>query len=326
MSKPKVFLTRQLPDAAMARLKAGTDLEMNPHDRYLTREELLAGVKNKDGLLCLLTDTIDAGLMDAGSKLKVIADYAVGYNNIDVAAANSRGIVVTNTPGVLTETSADLAFALILAIARRVVEGDRFLRSGRWKGWGPLQFLGTDIYGATLGIIGMGRIGQSVARRARSFGMRVIYWNRTPLDKDRIGGLDAEATSFDSVLQEADFVSVHTAYNKETLHLIGAEQFKLMKHTAFIINTARGPIIDEKALANALKSGLIAGAGLDVYEEEPLVTPELITMENVVLLPHLGSATTATRTRMAMVAIDNLMAVLEGRPAPNSVNKEIKGK
>ena len=318
--KPKVFLTRELPPKAMQRLLETTELEYNKEDRVLRKEEIIKGIQGKDILLCLLTDAIDGEIMDANPNLKVIANYAVGFNNIDVEAATQRRIPVTNTPGVLTETSADMAFALIMATARRIPEADKYLRTGNWKGWGPLQFLGADIYGATLGIIGMGRIGKAVARRATGFDMRVVYWNRTRLSVQEEKEKGIEYLSFEEVLKQSDFVSLNVAYNSETHHLIGKKEFELMSPNAYIINTARGPVIDEKALVIALQEGQIRGAGLDVFENEPEVEPELLEMENVVLLPHLASATIDTRTKMAMKAIDNLLAVWEGEIPPNLVN------
>lgn len=318
--KPKVFLTRELPPKAMEKLRAHVDLEMNIEDRVLSKAEVVEGVKGKDGLLCLLTDTIDAEVMDANPKLKIIANYAVGYNNIDVDAATKRGIPVTNTPGVLTDTSADTAFALLLSVARRVVEADQYARTGRWRGWGPLQYLGKDVWGATLGIIGLGRIGKEVAKRAQGFKMKVVYWNRTrrPEVEQELG---LGYLPLEEVLKTADFVSINLAYNTETHHFINRDSFQLMKKDAYIVNTARGPIIDEKALVKALQSGEIAGAGLDVFEQEPRIEPELMDMKQVVLLPHLGSATIETRTKMGLMAVDNLLAGLNGERPPNQVNE-----
>lgn len=323
MKKPKVFLTRELPPKAMERLRKETDLEMNKEDRVLTKGEIIQGVKGKDALLCLLTDQIDEDVLSANPDLQVVANYAVGFNNIDVEAATKMGIPVSNTPGVLTETSADLTFALILSVGRRIPESDKYLRTGQWTGWGPLQFLGTDIHGSTLGIIGMGRIGKALVKRAIGFGMDVKYWNRTRLNEEEEKLMGVEYFSFSYLLQEADFISLHVAYNQETHHLISSKEFQGMKSTAVLINTSRGAVVDEKALVKALQSGQIWGAGLDVFENEPEVEPELLEMDQVVILPHLGSATIATRTRMAMIAIDNLLAVLQGEPAPNLVNKEI---
>ncbi len=321
--KPKVFLTRELPPKAMQRLFEHTELEYNKEDRVLTKNEIINGIQGKDALLCLLTDAIDGEIMDANPNLKIIANYAVGFNNIDVDAATQRRIPITNTPGVLTETSADMAFTLLVATARRVVEGDKFIRTGKWTGWGPLQFLGSDIFGATLGIVGLGRIGKAVAKRAKGFDMKVIYWNRTRLSKNEEQKLGLTYASFEAVLRQSDYVSLNIAYNEHTFHLMSDNEFNLMKQTAIVINTARGPVIDEKALVRALQSKKIAGAGLDVFEEEPIVTPELIDMDNCILLPHLASATIETRTKMAMIAIDNLLAKFDGKELPNLINKEV---
>lgn len=319
--KPKVFLTRAIPESAISRLQEHTRLTMNTNDRVLSKEELIDGVAGQDGLLCLLTDKIDGAVMDASPYLKIIADYAVGFNNIDIEAATSRGIPVSNTPGVLTETTADMAFALMLAAARRVAEADRYIRSGKWKGWGPMQFLGTDISRASLGIIGMGRIGQAVARRAVGFGMKIYYWNRTRLSEEEESRMGVAYGALEEIFETCDFISLHVAYNEETHHLVNTENLSRMKSTAFLVNTSRGSVIDEKALVEALRQKRLAGAGLDVFENEPEVASGLLSMDQVVLAPHLGSATLATRTRMAMIAIENLLAVLSGKHAPNIVNR-----
>jgi len=321
--KYKVLVTRRLPERALDVIRAECDTELNPHDRVLTRGELIEGVKGKDGLLCLLTDTIDAEAMDAGKNLKIIANYAVGFNNIDVVSATKRGIAVTNTPGVLTETTADMAWALMFAVARRVAESDKFLRAGKFKGWGPMMFLGSDIYGSNLGIIGMGRIGSATARRAAGFSMKVLYANPKRVDEKLENELKARFVSLEELLRESDFVSIHVPLTKETTHLIGERELRMMKKTAYLINTARGPIVDEKALVRALKEGIIAGAGLDVYEEEPKVAPGLADLDNAVLCPHIASATVATRTKMAVMAAENLVAMLKGRRPPNIVNPEV---
>ncbi|MCS7254252.1 MAG: D-glycerate dehydrogenase [Armatimonadota bacterium] len=326
----KVFVTRMLPEPAIEKLRNApevAEVRINPHDRVITREELIEGVRWCDALLCLLTDTVDAEVMDANPNLKVIANYAVGFNNIDVAEATKRKIPVTNTPGVLTETTADLAWALMMAVARRLNEAERFLRSGKWNGWGPMQFLGADVWGKVLGIVGFGRIGKAVARRAWGFDMRVIYYDYVRSDEEIERALRATYVPFDELLQVADFVSIHVPLimhgPNKTYHMFGDREFDLMKPTAFLINTSRGPVVDEKALVRALKDGKIAGAGLDVYENEPSVEPELLEMENVVLLPHIGSATNETRTRMALIAVENLLAALRGERPPNVVNPEI---
>jgi glyoxylate reductase len=321
--KPKVFLTRQLPPAVMERLARETELAWNREDRVATRAEVIAGLKGRDALLCTILDHVDAELLDVCPGLKVVANFGVGFNNIDVAAATVQKLPVTNTPGVLSDATADMTFALLLAVARRLGEGERIVRANKWEGWQPLQLLGADVTGATLGIIGFGRIGQAVARRARAFDMRVIYWNRS----DAPGPSDSNATrvSFDELLHQSDFVSLHVAYNSETHHLLDEPQFALMKPTAFVINTSRGPVINETALVRALQMRQIAGAGLDVFEREPQLAQGLAGLENVVLAPHLGSATIGTRTKMGMIAVDNLMAACEGRVPPNCVNPEVLG-
>lgn len=323
--KPKVFLTRELPPESMAMLRDGCQLTVNPDDRVLEKSEIIEGIQGVDGLLCLLTDTIDAEILDANPNLKVVANFAVGFNNIDVAAATQRKIPVTNTPGVLTETTADMAWALMMDAARRVSEGDRFVRTRQWKGWGPLQLLGADVTGATLGLIGLGRIGRAVAKRAAGFDMEILYWNRTRLDRDEEKGHGVTYVELDELLTRSDFVSVHVALNSETEHLIGADQLSKMKSTAILVNTARGPVVDEKALVHALQHQTIGGAGLDVYEREPKLETELYELENVVIAPHLGSATIGTRTKMGNMAAENCLLACRGERPPNLVNPEIYG-
>ncbi|MGB7327970.1 MAG: D-glycerate dehydrogenase [Rubripirellula sp.] len=322
MTRPKIFLTRELPPESMAILRQHSDLTFNPDDRVLTKAEIIAGIQGVDGLLCLLTDSIDDEVLAANPDLKVVANFAVGFNNVDVAAATRRKIPVTNTPGVLTDTTADMAFALLLSAARRVVEGDQFVRAGKWHGWGPLQFLGNDVSGSTLGLIGFGRIAQAVARRANGFDMKIVYWNRTRLSPERESSLGVVYAEMDDVLRQSDYVSVHVALNDETKHLIGARELSLMKPTATIVNTARGPIIDEAALVAALTSGTIASAGLDVYEREPELHPDLHQLPNVVVAPHLGSATIGTRTKMGNMAAENCLAGCRGEVPPNLVNPD----
>ena len=321
--KPRIFLTRELPPDSMRILHDQSQLTWNQDDRVLAKSEIIEGVRNADGLLCLLSDRIDAEIMDANPKLRVVANFAVGFNNIDIDAATERNLPVTNTPGVLTDTTADMAWALLMAASRRVAEGDRFVRTRGWQGWGPLQFLGADVTGATLGIVGLGRIGKAMVRRARGFDMNVIYWNRTRLDPAEENALGVSYRSLNEVCAESDFVSVHVALNSETTHLIGREQLELMKPEAFIINTARGPVIDEKALVDVLKNHGIAGAGLDVYEREPHLEAELYELENAVLAPHLGSATIGTRTKMGNMAAENCLAACRGERPPNLVNAEV---
>jgi glyoxylate reductase len=319
--KPKIYVTRRLPEPALDRIREVFAMEINPDDRVLTKAEIIENTRGQDALLCLLTDTIDADIMDAEKNLRVLSNYAVGYNNIDVDAATARKLPVTNTPGVLTETSADLAFTLILSVARRIAEADKLTRDGKFHGWGPMMLLGTDVYGKTLGIVGMGRIGEATARRAQGFGMDVIYTSRTP-KPDVEANLQATRVELDELLTRADFVSVHVPLSDETTHMIGARELSLMKPTAYLINTARGPIVDEAALVTALRDGVIAGAGLDVYEREPALAEGLADLTNTVLLPHVASATVETRTKMAMLAAENAIAVIEGRTPAHLVNPD----
>jgi glyoxylate reductase len=299
------------------------DVEVWEDELPPPREVLLEKIKGKDGLLSLLTDKVDAELMDAAGTLRVISNYAVGYDNIDVKAATERGIPVGNTPGVLTETTADLAFTLLMVVARRVVEGVDYVRAGRWKTWGPRLLLGQDVYGATLGIIGFGRIGQAMARRARGFGMKVLYYNRTRRGDLEVS-LGVRYVDLDTLLRESDFISIHTDLNPSTYHLINAEALAKMKRTAILINTARGPIVDPVALAEALEKGTIAGAGLDVTEPEPIpVDSPLLQLPNCVIVPHIGSASVATRGLMARMAAENLLAGVRGERLPNCVNPEV---
>jgi len=298
-------------------------MEVNPHDRAMTGRELEVAIQGVDGFLCLLTDTIDSKLLDLNPELKVLANYAVGYDNIDVKACTEKGIPVSNTPGVLTDTTADLAFTLIMSIARRVVEADKFTRMGKYEGWGPMLLLGNDIYQKKIGIIGMGRIGQAVARRAvGGFDMDVMYYdiNRNKEVEEELG---LKYKSFEELLAKSDFISIHVPLNQYTEKLIGEDEFEMMKDSAYIINTSRGAIIDETALLQALRENKIAGAGLDVYEDEPKLTPGLANINNLVLLPHLGSATVETRTKMAVMAAKNLLAGLKGDRMPNIVNPEV---
>jgi glyoxylate reductase len=326
----RILMTQLAPKVAVERLQSalgpsGT-LDINPDaDRIWSKSELIERLRegNYDGLYCMLTNPIDGEVLDAAPGLKVIANMAVGYNNIDVQEATRRGIAVSNTPGVLTDTTADFAWTLIMASARRLVESDRFLRAGRFHGWGPLMMVGHDVHGKTLGIIGFGRIGRAVAKRATGFDMKVLYHDKYAADPDTERALNARSVSMDELLSQSDFVTIHTDYNPETHHLISAPQLATMKPTAHLINTARGPIVDEVALASALKDGTIAGAGLDVYEREPQVHPALFALENVVLAPHIASASLDTRNSMALTAADNILAALRGERAPDCVNPEV---
>lgn len=321
----KIFVSRAIPPAGMELLQAARDLEVtaNPLDEGLSRAMFVERAREAEGLLCLLTDTIDAEVMAACSKLRVISNMAVGYNNIDVAEATRRNIVVTNTPGVLTEATADFAWALLMAVARRVVEGDRLVRSGNWGGWGPLQLLGSEVNGKTLGIIGLGRIGQALARRAKGFNMPVQYYNRSRLAPELEAEFAASYVELDELLATSDFVSLHAPYSPAVHHLINAERLNAMKPGAYLINTARGPMIDEAALVTALQNGPIAGAGLDVFEREPALAEGLADLPNVVLAPHIASATHQTRGEMSRLAATNLIAALRGERPPHPVNPEV---
>jgi glyoxylate reductase len=280
-------------------------------------------MQGKAGIICLVTDDIDAPVLEAGTALKVVANVAVGYDNVDVQTATRRGIAVTNTPGVLTDTTADFTWGLLLSIARRIPEADRYVRSGKWQEWRLMVMLGHDVYGQTLGIIGMGRIGQAVARRAQGFGMRLLYHNRHRLEPALEADLGATWVELPRLLQQADFVSLHVPLSADTTYLIGASELRMMRPSAYLINTARGPIVDEPALIRALQEDWIAGAALDVFEHEPQVPLALQELENVVLVPHIGSASVATRTKMAIMAAQNLLAVLRGERPPHVVNPEV---
>jgi glyoxylate reductase len=309
----------------MNAITEGTDADVwEGPPEAIPREELLSRIGGKAGAVTLLTEKVDAELLDAaGSDLRIVANYAVGFDNIDVEECTRRGVLATNTPEVLTETTADLAWALLMAAGRRVAEGDRFLRSGEPWIWGPEMMLGVDVHAKTLGIVGFGRIGQAVARRAAGFGMRIVYFDafRPPEDVER--ELGAEYLEFDALLQTADLISIHVALTPETRHLFGSEQFRKMKPTSVIVNTSRGPVIDESALAAALEGGEIFACGLDVFEREPEVHPGLLGHERAVVIPHLGSATVETRDAMGMLAVENLLAGLEGRRPPSLLNPEV---
>jgi glyoxylate reductase len=319
-SLPKVYLTRQMVPAVLDRLRPQCDLHINPVDDTLPRDELLSEVSDAVVLVPNGPDNIDAELLETAKDLKLIANFGVGYNNIDVDTAAKMGIPVTNTPGVLSDATADIAWGLLMNAARRIGEGDRMIRANAWPGWGPLQLLGGDITGATLGLLGLGNIGKAMIPRAKGFSMDVIYWNRTRLDPAEEEALGIRYGSKEEVLRTADYVSLHVALVPETRHLIGSEELALMKPTAYLINTTRGPVVDEKALVAVLQAGRIAGAGLDVYENEPVVDPDLLPLENVLLTPHLGSATVGTRTRMGMIVADNIEAFLKGDPLLTCVN------
>ncbi|MFQ5406362.1 MAG: 2-hydroxyacid dehydrogenase [Candidatus Micrarchaeia archaeon] len=324
MGKWKVYVSRTLPGNALARLAEECDLELNREDRVVSKEEIKGKVNGKDALLCLLTDKIDAEVLDAaGEQLKVVSNYAVGFDNIDVKAATERGIPITNTPGVLTEAVAEHTFALLLSLARRIPESDKFVRAGKYKGWAPEMFLGKQLEGKTLGIIGLGRIGFKVAEyAAKGMGMKVAYNDLKPnteFEKE----FNAKYLEREELLKQSDFVSLHVPLLPSTKHLIGEKELGLMKPSACLINTARGPIIDEKALVTALQNKKIRGAALDVYENEPELTQGLAELNNTVLTPHTASATEETRSAMAELAVDNLLAVLTGNLPKSLVNKEV---
>ena len=318
-TRPTLYISRLLPDPVMAVVRERFQLVQDPHDALPTPPVLREGLCQADAAIVTLGDRIDAKTIHAATRLKILANYAVGYNNIDLAAARQRGLIVTNTPDVLTDATADLTWALLLATARRVVEGDALVRSGGWTGWSPTQLLGAEVSGKTLGIIGMGRIGQAVAHRAVGFRMPVLYHTSRPLATSSLPR-EWEYRSLRDLLGEADVVTIHVPLTPATHHLIGARELGWMRSTAFVINTARGPLVDEEALVDALKRGIIVGAGLDVYEQEPALHSALAQLKQVVLLPHLGSATLHARVQMGLVCLENIQAVLDGCPAPNHVH------
>ncbi len=316
----KALVTINLSKEIIDTLKAEHEIVVNTNNRPIPREEILANISDKDGLLCTVTDRIDDDLLEKAPNLRIVANYGVGYDNIDLAAATVRGIWVTNTPGVLTDATADLTVGLILAVARRIVEGEAMLRAGEWKHWAPYLFLGAEVSGKTLGIIGLGQIGKAVTRRALGFDMRILYHDPLRIDEEQERDLKVTYTDLKTLLSQADFVSLHVTLTEDTRHLIGAPELNLMKPTAYLINASRGPVVHEKALVEALRAKKIAGAGLDVYENEPALTPGLSDLGNVVLLPHMGSATLETRTAMAKLAAANLVDGLKGVSPRNCLN------
>jgi glyoxylate reductase len=323
MSKPKVFVTRLIPEKGLEIVREFCEVDLWQQELPPSREELLKRVQGVDGLLCLLTDRVDGEVMDAaGKQLNVISNHAVGYDNIDVSAATARGIPVGNTPDVLTDATADFAFALLMAVARRIPEAEHYVHDGKWKTWGPKLLLGVDIKGATLGLVGFGRIGQAVARRAAGFDMRVIYCD--PKKVKSRPDLKAEYVNFETLLEESDFISIHTPLTPDTHHLIDAEALSKMKPTAVLINTARGPVVDPQALYEALKANRIFGAGLDVTEPEPIPPDSpLLQLDNVIVVPHIASASTTSRNQMSWMAVQNLIAGLKGERLPNCVNPQV---
>lgn len=325
MLKPKIYVTRRLPQPGVELLEEVCDVEVNPDEAPPTRELLIRKVQDVDGILCLLTDRIDADLMDLAPNLKVVSSMSVGYDHIDVEAATKKGVYVTFTPGVLTEATADFTWALLMAVSRRVIEADRYLRAGKWKiQWSPTHFLGSDLTGKTLGIIGLGRIGEAIAQRARGFNMNVLYFSRARAEQEKERRLNIEFVPLERLFRESDFVTVHVPITDETKHLINEERLRQMKPTAYLVNTSRGPVMDQAVLTRALRERWIAGAGLDVFEKEPIDPNDpLINLENVVLTPHIASATTEARSKMAEVAAKNLISVLEGTPPQFLVNQEV---
>jgi glyoxylate reductase len=315
----RILVTRPIPESAVELLRnAGHEVTVSPHDRPLSPQELLAGTEGKGGLIAMLTDRIDAAFLDARPNIRAVANFAVGYNNIDVAACTQRNVGASNTPDVLNDATAEVAWTLMLAAARRAGESERVLRAKQWKGWGPLQFIGVPVIGRTLGIVGAGRIGSRVAELSRGFDMQVIYHNRnTSPAMEKLG---AKRVELRELLAAADFVSIHVPLTEQTRHLIGAKELASMKKTAVLVNTSRGPVVDEAALVEALRSGRIFAAGLDVYEQEPTVHPGLFELENAVIFPHIGSATTASRTGMAELAAENLVEMLAGRRGRTQIN------
>lgn len=323
MDKKKVYITRRIPEEAIKLLQEHFNVEINPQDRVLTREELIQNVKGKDAVLCVITDSVDKEVFEAaGAKCKIFANYGVGYNNIDIVAATENNIIVTNTPGVLDDATADLAWTLLMTVARRIIPADKFTRNGAFQAWDPMMFLGRDITGKTLGIVGAGRIGSNFAKKARAFDMKILYTGLRQNFKleEELGAIYVDK---ETLLRESDFVSLHVPLLPSTTHYIGEKEFSIMKKTAVIVNTSRGPVVDEKALIKALKQGKIWGAGLDVYEREPDIEPELLDMYNVVLVPHIASATLETRTNMGLIAARNIIKVLNGEKPDTCVNEAV---
>jgi glyoxylate reductase len=310
----KILISGILPAESRQIIPSDFEVEYHDSDQPMPRAELIRRLQDKDGLICHIVSAVDDEVLEACPGLRVVCNVAVGYNNIDVAAARRRGVVVTNTPDVLTETTADFAWALLMAAARRIVEADRYARSGQWKAWKWDLLWGVDIHGKTLGVVGFGRIGRAVARRARGFGMRVLYCDAVRADAAAERELNAAAVDLDTLLRESDFVSLHTVLSPETHHLVNERTLRLMKRSAILVNAARGPIVDEAALAKALAEGWIAGAGVDVFEREPAIHPALVPLSNVILAPHIASASGETRVAMAMLAVRNCLAVMQGQP------------
>jgi glyoxylate reductase len=325
VSKPAIFSTRPLFPAARTILDQHFAVDYWTPPERVSREELLKRVADKEGLVCLLTEKVDEELLSAASKLRIASTVSVGYDNIDVAACTKHKVVATNTPGVLDDTTADFAWTLLMAIARRLLEGDSWMRSGTWPGWDLDQLVGGDVWGKTIGILGFGRIGRGVARRAQGFQMRVLYSDAVRASAEVEKDLNAEFVDRDKLFRESDFISLHVPLLPDTRHLISKDNLEKMKHTAFLVNTSRGPVVDEAALAEALENKKIAGAALDVFEHEPKVHPALLTRKDVILTPHIASASVDTRTKMAVMAANNVVALFEGRRPPNAINADALG-
>jgi glyoxylate reductase len=323
LARPRVFVSRVIPETGLRLLREHFDVDVWPHARPPTTEELVSESRGKDAIVCLLTEKIDAEVLAAVPSVKIVANVAVGFDNLDVSAGTRAGVVMTNTPGVLDETTADLAFSLLMATARRIAEADRLMRTGTWGGWGIMEMLGHDVHHATIGIVGFGRIGRAVAKRAAGFSMKILYADAMAAPPEVERELGVRRVSMDELLAQSDFVTVHVPLMKETHHLIDAAALRKMKRTAHLINTSRGPVVEEAALVEALREGVIAGAGLDVYEFEPKVSPDLLALPNVVLLPHIGSASHATRGKMAEIAARNVIAFFAGDSPPTALNPEV---
>ncbi|MFO8109966.1 MAG: D-glycerate dehydrogenase [Thermoplasmata archaeon] len=318
-------MTRKIPEKGLNKITERYKTRVNPESRRLTKDEIIAGILGKKAVLCTLTDIIDRDIIQAGDDLKVISNYAVGYDNIDIECATENGIAVTNTPGVLTDATAELAFALMLAVARNIVKGDRFVRQDKFQGWDPTLMIGSELKGKTLGVVGMGNIGSALAKRAAGFHMEIIYYNRSRV-REIEDSLGAEFMKMNELLQSSDFVSLHVPLTEETHGMIGKEELEMMKDSAYLINTARGEVVNEEEVIDALRCENIAGAGVDVFADEPYgANPNYYDLDNVVLAPHLGSASVRARDGMAVMAADNLIAVLEGKMPENIVNPEVLG-
>jgi len=318
----KIFVTRRIPECGLKLLKKELKVDISPHDRPLRKREIIEGIRGKDGLICLLTDIIDKEIIYSEPKLKMIANYAVGYDNVDLDAATKKGIPVSNTPGVLTDATAEMAWGLLFSVARRIVEADKFTRAGKFIGWAPMLMLGQDISNKTLGVVGAGRIGTAMALKSKGFNMKILYVSEH-INKTLEQELNAKKVELSELISKSDYISLHVPLTEKTHHLIDEKELKMMKKTAIIINTSRGPVINENALADALKKKWIFGAGLDVYEHEPKITEKLKKLDNVVLQPHSASATFNSRNNMASMVAENMINGLNGKVPPNCVNKEV---